>query len=491
MNIIGVDIGGTHTDAVLVDREQNLLAYHKAFTTDPLELGFRNVLSKLIKKGNIDLAKVGGVHLGTTHATNAILQKQGLRKVGILRLAGHAPMTLPPCYDWPTALSEAALREVVTINGGFECDGRPITALFKNEVEEAIQKLIDAGAQAIAVIGIFSPLKNEQELLVADILGDRVPISLSHEIGGIGLIERENATVLNAALIRIMKEGLGNLNETLISLGFQCPLMITQNNGSLISLQQAIKYPILTISSGQTNSFVGGAKLAKCEDAIVVDIGGTSTDIGRVKSGFPCRTIESAIIGGVNLNFPMPDVLSVALGGGSPLYDSYAFGGKTLTLTDVALKFGHLSIPSADASLIPLSKSEAEVRLREVVKVLDELTRSVNPMQDTLPVLLVGGGSSLIPQNFLPSRFRQVSYGSIANAFGASLAEIAAKSDLIVSLNEREKVLADLIDKTKERAALHGACPEKVRITDIQIIPYHYMPGNQARVIISAAGPKK
>lgn len=319
--IIGVDIGGTNTDAVLVDQNQKIICAVKTTTTNDISIGFSTALNQLLKQSGILPETIQGIFLGTTHATNAILQKKDLFRVGVIRIAGQSPEALPVAYSWPKDLKEAVIVGSETINGGFECHGGPLTALCKDETRRAIQRLFDKQIESIAIVGVFSPLNAEQEQivsnLVCEVFGDNFPISVSHEIGGIGFIERENSTILNASLKRVMRQGFCSLQAACLKLNLICPLMITQNDGSLIEMTRAIDYPVLTISAGPTNSFIGGARLSNLENVIVVDIGGTSTDVGFVRGGFPMRSLNKSNIGGVSLNFSMPDVLSVALGGGS------------------------------------------------------------------------------------------------------------------------------------------------------------------------------
>lgn len=204
--------------------------------------------------------------------------------------------------------------------------------------------------ESLAITGVFSPLNSEQEVRLSTLVPNTITTSLSHLIGGIGFIERENATILNASLKKVMKRGLSQLGAAVRRAHLKAPIYITQNNGTLISLQEAIEYPILTLSAGQTNSFMGAICLTGLKECIVVDIGGTSTDIGLIKDGVATRSLENSGIGGIPLNFSMPNVLSIALGGGSYvqlqdrqisigpessaknlLKESFAFGGSSLT----------------------------------------------------------------------------------------------------------------------------------------------------------------
>ncbi len=484
---IGIDIGGTNTDAVLVDQNQQIIAWVKVPTTTSIEEGVFHALTQLPK------ANVSRICIGTTHAINAILQCQGLYRVGVIRLNGSRSEILSSCISWPNHLRKAIYIDTITIDGGFECDGRSITPFNCQQVKDAAHLLLEKGAESLAIVGAFSPLYSTQEEEAANALPG-VPVSLSHEIGGMGVIERENSTILNAALKKVMTTGFARLSEMIRKLQFSCPIFISQNNGSVISLDQALSNPILTLSAGPTNSFVGGGKLSQLENAIIVDIGGTSTDIGIIKNGYPRRCLQHSMIGGITLNFPTPDVLSIALGGGSYIQkmaigpkscakdlfqQGVSFGGSQLTLTDIAIAMDQVRIPHAKK--VEISKIQCDEVMKVMIEGIDQLVHRIESRQNHLPVILVGGGASLIPQRMMPSRYHIPPYAHVANAFGAALGEISATIDTIVCLNEREKILEELKSKVLEKAGLAS------RLIDMQIIPYHYMPGNKARVILMAA----
>lgn len=499
---IGIDIGGTHTDAVLIDEKNTIVAFSKTETTRPLEHGFKTILERLGTK------KISAIYVGTTHATNALLEGKDLFKVGVIRIAGHKPDTIPPCFGWPKFLKEAVFAGVVTINGGFECDGRSITPFNENEIDGAYELLTARGAESIAVIGAFSPINPEEELRVEEKLKSKIPVSLSYQLGGVGFIERENGTILNAALKKAMTQGFCRLEEAMRELSLTCPLFVTQNNGSLITLQQAVKDPLLTLSSGPTNSFIGASRLAGVHDAVIIDIGGTSTDIGVITRGYPRRSRQNSQIAGISLNFKMPDVYAIALGGGSYISkigennfeigpkscgrnltrEALLFGGDKLTLTDIAALDGRLNLPGADVSRVGICSIQA----REVLKLVHEkISEGIGVMkgkQTHLPVIVVGGGAA-IAQNgealILPE------YAGVANAYGAALAEISGCIDTVVSLTNREKTLEKLKEEALGIAISKGANPKTVRIVDVEIIPYHYIPGHLGRVVVTAAGERE
>lgn len=510
---IGVDIGGTNTDAVLLDAQKKIIAATKTITTADIATGFSFALKELLEKASVDAVDVRALFLGTTHATNAVLQKKDLYRVGLIRLAGHNPESIPPCFDWPQELRHSVFHGYCTVNGGYECHSSPIKPLCNYEIRSAVEKMIMNGVESLAVIGVFSPQNAEQELeagwIVAETAGKDFPLSLSHKIGGVGFIERENSTLLNAALKKVMAQGFRELETACRKLGLHSPLFITQNNGTIIDLAHALEYPVLTISAGPTNSFIGASRLTGLSDALVVDVGGTSTDVGLIKNGFPRRSLNTSHIGGVKLNFPMPDVLSIALGGGSYLDMSQSclkiglqsagkeilsaarcFGGQSLTLTDAAVAFG-VTIDGASPSLTGLSKTEALTVLREGMNKIAREIALLEGEKANLPIILVGGGSQLFPEEILDGRHVVPQFANVANAYGAALAEISGVVDRVVSLNDRDAVLAQLREEARQVAIQRGAEAKRTQIVDVQIIPYHYVPNQMARVMVTAVGPQE
>lgn len=504
--IIGLDIGGTHTDVVVIDRNEKLLVKYKTLTTDDLATGVEKALAHILLAIPNLTNCVKRICIGTTHATNAIIEASQLNKVGVIRLSGHYPTSIMPCFGWPSPLFKTVYAGCRTIDGGYECDSREIRPYNRLQAIEAAKGLMEEGAESFAVVGTFSPLKYDQELACAeDILsatGGKCSISLSHQIGGCGFIERENATILNAALKKAMENGFENLEKRCRKLGFTCPVYVTQNDGSLIDLERAIAFPLLTISSGPTNSFVGAGKITGLDNAIVVDIGGTSTDIGMVCNGFPRRSMISAQIGGVALNFPMPDVSALAIGGGSfvtfdpsPVVGprscgkalpttAMVFGGDRLTMTDVAVKAGAMSI--GQSARVKLSEADAIRVMDSVLKSIATKIVKMKGKQTDLPIVVVGGGANICNVNGFRCLIPE--HGDVANAYGAALAEVSGSIDTVVSLCEREKMLQVLKEKAMEQAVIKGAESRMVRIVDLQVTPYHYMPGNLARVAIRASG---
>ncbi len=509
--IIGIDIGGTNTDAVIIDSNKKIIAFYKTPTTFPLSDGLQTALQKVCSQAKITPQHVQRILIGTTQATNALLQNSDLLKVGIIRLATDCTHALPPFCTWPNNLASSINAGFAIVAGGYECDGQEITPINPHEIEQEVQKLIQNGMQSLAIVGVFSPLNPAQELqtelLCKKILGDNFPISCSHTIGGINFLERENATIINSALKQCMKQGFQSFQRIATDLGFQCDIKITQNNGTIISLHDAITYPVLTISSGPTNSFIGALHLTGLSDAIIVDIGGTSTDVGIALHGFTRRSLCSSSIAGIPLNFAMPDVISVPIGGGSYiqekdnvisigpkscaknlLKESLIFGGTHMTLTDVAVSKGLIDIPQAihPAPNIPASTASRVIEIVE--KKILQLCAQIAGKHKNLPIVLIGGGAKLFSKSALAQKVLIPELAPIANALGAALAQVSGTIDTIVALQNREETLHDLTQQAKQHAIQAGANPSALQIVELQIIPYHYTTNNLTRIKITVTG---
>lgn len=276
-----------------------------------------------------------------------------------------------------------------------------------------------------------------------------------------------------------------------------------------MALDYALRYPILTVASGPTNSIRGAAYLTGIRDAVVVDVGGTTTDIGALQHGFPRQAALAIAIGGVRTNFRMPDLLSIGLGGGSivrtesnrvsvgPRSVGYRlttaariFGGDTLTMTDIAVAAGmtRLGHPARVRDLAP---DLVEQAVGAALHLLAEGIDRVKTSSAAVPVIAVGGGSILVPDR-LPgvSTIVRPEHFDCANAIGAAIAQVSGEIDRIWHLEgrSRDSILAEAKEKACEKACRAGADPNTLEIIEIEEIPLAYLPGNAVRLRVKVAG---
>ena len=505
---IGVDVGGTNTDAVLMDGV-NLLAKAKLPTTSDVTSGVVASLEEVLAQRQPN-GSINGVMVGTTHFTNALLQRKELTPTAVLRLALPATTLLPPLVDWPATLREAIGGFTYMVSGGHEFDGREISPFSASEVASAAKKMKRQGVQAVAISGVFSPVNTVHESEAAEVIRREAPglrIALSHENGRIGLLERENAAVLNACLGEVAVRTIAAIQDAIKSLGLDAPLYMSQNDGTLMDAEFASRFPVLTISSGPTNSMRGAAFLSGVSDGIVVDVGGTSTDVGALVKGFPREAAVAVSIAGIRTNFRMPDVLSIPLGGGTVIQkkpfsigpnsvgyrlteEALVFGGSTLTGTDIAVAAGLAQV--GDPTLLQgLERSFLEQASQEIQRRMETAIDQVKVSSSDVPIILVGGGSILAGDSLSgASQVLRPEHGDVANAIGAAIAQVGGQVERVYSLEStsRQDARADARAEAVNKAIAAGANPGTVEVVEIDEVPLTYLPSNATLVRVKAVG---
>ena len=506
---MGVDVGGTNTDAVLMDGTK-VVGWFKTPTTPDVTTGITTAMRTVLEQTKVRADQIKAVMIGTTHFTNAVVERKRLMKTAAVRIGLPATECLPPMVDWPPELRDAIGDHKYLVHGGHEFDGREISPLDEKEIREVARDIKSKGIRAVAISAVFSPVNSLFEGRAAEIIRDEIPdvsISLSHEIGRIGLLERENAAILNACLGDLAKAIVGAFKQALQEMKIDAPFYLSQNDGTLMSAEYAEKYPVFTFASGPTNSMRGAAFLSGLKDAMVVDIGGTTSDVGMLLRGFPREASVAVEIGGVRTNFRMPDVYSFGLGGGSivseeplkigPQSVGYelvtkgrVFGGPVLTATDIAVAGGLADIgdPSAvkdlDSSLVQRALDEMQTMVETAV---DRMKTSAEPT----PLILVGGGVILVSRKVKgTSETIKPEHFPVANAIGAAIAQVGGETDRVFALAEmpREEALAQAKQEAIEKTKAAGGDEETITIVDVEEIPLTYLPSNAVRIRVKAVG---
>lgn len=505
---IGIDVGGTNTDAVLMQNGQ-VLASHKTPTTRDIASGLVRALEAVLPTSGHE--RIAAIIIGTTQLTNALVERRHLQHVGVIRIGLPAAIALPPMVGWPTDLVQAIGQHVVMVHGGHECDGRPIGPLDEAAVLDAAHGFRRAGVGSVAIASIFSPIARFHEERVAALVRSVIPqaeLTLSADLGTLGLLERENAAIINAALAGAAAEIVGSFDRALASLALETPVYLTQNDGTLMDSARARRFPVLTFASGPTNSMRGAMRLSGETDAIVVDIGGTTSDIGALVKGYPRQASGAVDVGGVRTSFRMPDLLTIGIGGGSivmpgePIHvgprsvgyelthRSRCFGGDVLTATDIAVALGRTGIGNA-SHLVGLDEDllrRADARIHADIEAgIDR----VKTLRGDAPVVLVGGGAMLVHHPLRgASRTVTPPHSGVANAVGAAAAQVGAEIDRVVKIppGSRDAVMRGLQDAAIAAAYEAGALTGSVDILHVDEIPIPYAADGARRVLIKAVG---
>ena len=528
---IGIDVGGTNTDAVLLEEggwgssdagpprsEDRVVAAVKTPTTADVTTGITRALADLVRQAP-PARHATAVMIGTTHFTNAVVQRRDLDRVAAIRIGLPSGASLPPFVDWPEDLARLVRGEVVMLEGGHEFDGRPLVPFDATGMREATRRIRAAGITSVAIASVFSPLNASCEEEAAAILREECPgvaVTLSHRLGRIGLLERENATLLNACLIALARKTTRAFTEALRASGIAAPLYLTQNDGTVMLAEVAETYPVYSFASGPTNSMRGAAFLSKREtvdrhgrsrsvDALVIDVGGTTTDIGSLRHGFPREANNVVEIGGVRTLFRMPDLLSLGLGGGTlaardPLTigptsvgyrlteQALVFGGDVLTVTDVAVAAGLVDLGDR-ARVAALPASLVEHALARIRKMIEEGVDRMKTDASDAPLIAVGGGSFLVPPRLAGvSEVINVPHQAVANAVGAAIAQVSGEVDQIFQDLGRDEAIARARRLAEDKAVEAGADRATLNVVEVEDLPLAYLPGNSLRTRVRVVG---
>ncbi|QGY00068.1 hydantoinase/oxoprolinase family protein [Roseovarius faecimaris] len=358
--LLGVDTGGTYTDAVLIRDEAEVVAAAKALTTrHDLAIGIGAAIEAVLQESGADVREIGMASLSTTLATNALVEGQGGR-VGLVYIGFRE-----------RDLEGHGLREALggdpalVIEGGHNHAGGEAKPLDKEALSAWLET--DIGASAFAVASQFATRNPAHELAAMEMIREITgkPVSCSHHLSArLNGPKRALTALLNARLIgmiaRLIEKAEGKLRE----LGIEAPLMVVRGDGALISAEQARERPIETILSGPAASIVGARWMTGADHALVSDIGGTTTDVAVLRDGKPAIDPAGARVGPWRTMVEAVAMRTTGLGGDSEVHviDEGLAGGVTLGPRRVV----PVSLMAVDAPEL-------------VHKVLDEQLRSDTP----------------------------------------------------------------------------------------------------------------
>ncbi len=311
--LLGIDTGGTYTDAVLYSETRGVIARAKALTTrHDLSVGIASAVEAVLAEAKAPVSAIGLVSLSTTLATNALVEGQGGR-AGLVMI-GFGPEDLKR-----DGLADALGKDpVLFLPGGHNVHGNE-TPLDMTTLDEALPAL-SQNVSSFAVAGYFAVRNPAHEVRVRDRIRavSHLPVTCSHELSSkLGGPRRALTTLLNARLVSMIDRLIGACEDYLERRGIHVPMMVVRGDGALISAAEARLRPIETILSGPAASLVGARHLTGLDDAVVSDIGGTTTDVAVLDKGRPKLDAEGAVVGGYRTMVEAVAMRTFGLGGDS------------------------------------------------------------------------------------------------------------------------------------------------------------------------------
>ena len=315
--LLGVDTGGTYTDAVLIRDEQEVLASAKALTTrHDLAEGIGAAVRSVLASSGVTGAEIGMAALSTTLATNALVEGQGER-VGLVFVGFRAT-------DLEKHGVSAALKgdPVCVLDGGHDYSGSEVRSLDEAALKAFLEKHIE-GVSGWAVAGQFATRNPAHELRVAEVISEvtGAPVTCSHQLSArLNGPKRAVTAVLNARLIGMIDRLIARAGDVLSDLDIHGRLMVVRGDGALMSAEQARMRPIETILSGPAASIVGARWLTGISDGLVSDIGGTTTDVAVLRDGRPAIDPDGAGVGGFRTMVEAVAMRTTGLGGDSEVH---------------------------------------------------------------------------------------------------------------------------------------------------------------------------
>jgi N-methylhydantoinase A/oxoprolinase/acetone carboxylase beta subunit len=446
---LGIELGTSDADAVAIDARDRLIVKAKVPVIGDLRADMAGAVEAVLRGTGVDAGRVHHVMFATREARTALRDRTDLRRVAAVRIGNPVTQAIPPLSMWPEDLRRTVSAGEAIVAGGAEYDGRAAAPLDRDALERFLASLRGT-VDRVAVTSVFSPVAPEQELDAAELarqaLGPAAHVSLSHEIGGIGLLERENATVLNAALGGVPERLAAALRRVLDAAGIDAELFLAQNDGTLMAVEHALSYPVLMIRSGPASSMRGAAHLSGAGDAVVADVGATHAELGVLVSGFPRVSPPPTQIAGVPINFRMPDVAALPRDG----------------------------LEELDPDQFADAVDRARAALGRVPLV------AVGGANELVPDDLPGGGEVIRP----PDR-------EVAAAIGAAVAPVSGQVARICANRPetRRAALDEARSEATARAVQAGADRRALEIVEIEETPLTYLAEPTIRIRVTAAGP--
>lgn len=438
---VGIDLHDARLDAVLVAGDQ-VRAVATCPATDEPSGGVARVLEALVA-ADPATATARAVTVSRSTPESLVIAPDRLAPTGCLRLCADDVEPTPPMTGWPDRLRGAIGDHVRVCRGGHEFDGTRLRSLDVPELRRIADGLVAAGVEVVAVTAVYSPVNHAGEQAAATTLTEAQPslrVCLSHEIASLGLFERENATIVNAALLplaeRVAQATAADVAKVIPGAG----VYRAQNDGTAMELSFARRYPVLALWSGCACAISGAALLGGYDDCVVVDVRDGVAVVGTCQDGSPRQVRHDVDVAGIPMSLRRAETVEVAA--------------------------------DPDGGFDPAA-------LERAVQAVDPWRRS--------PVVLVGTHAASVSPRFVAER---PAYGQVAGAVGAARLRIGGEVDRILSGDAATRAagVREATGLAMRRAVMAGAVDRTVRVVEVEEIPLAYLPGDFVRLRVLAIG---
>jgi N-methylhydantoinase A/oxoprolinase/acetone carboxylase beta subunit len=531
--IIGLDVGGTHTDVVLLG--DNGLEKQIKVLTDPSNL-YKSVLAGLDEiTADIDLQQIHRIVLSTTLTTNAIVQKK-TPAVGMIVSSG--PGINPEAYR--------TNDHYMAVSGSIDHRGREIEPIDPDEIRDVGQRLHEAGIRYVGVVGKFSIRNPAHESAIKEALSDRFEkIFLGHSISGsLNFAQRIATTYVNAAVYPIHKDFYEAVQKSLETRGLKLPIRLLKADGGNMRFSSSIELPSQTVLSGPAASVMGAVALGSGDqDTLVMDIGGTTTDLAVLIQRSPVLNPLGIRLGEYKTLIRSLETLSIGLGGDSTvsvqdgrlkvgperLGPALAYGGPAPTPTDALVITGDIDNGDKDkavAGLTPLAKTlgvDVDTVADNVIalacktimsaarQLIERINRkpvyTVHELQegyrvDPKHLLILGGPAPYFAKHlkkYTADHIEVVARWNVANAIGAALARTTCEVNFFADTEQglaespeenyhrridrnfdSEAAVQEALNLLKEKAVQRGANPDNLETEIVEALQFNMVRGFQS-----------
>jgi N-methylhydantoinase A len=469
--LVGIDIGGTFTDIVLMDAASGTVHTDKLPTTpQDQSIAFAAGVQRASRSIGCEPSSIIRVLHGTTVATNAVLEGKGaatalITTAGfrhVLEIGRHDIPRKANMFSWIKPQRPVPPERIYEVSGRIDVDGTEHVPLDEQDLARAVEAVAADGVLSVAVCLLHSYVNPGHERRIRDALEQRIPgvqVSLSSEVLPVFReYERSMATILNAYVAPAVSRYVSRLDERLRDDGVDAPLLLMKSSGGAMGLEAVTRAPIQTALSGPAAGVLGAAQVACAAghpNVITIDIGGTSADVCLIRDGRPALTMRGRI-GDWPLHTPMVDIVTIGAGGGSiarasgsggltvgpmsagadPGPACYGRGGAEPTVTDAHLVLGRLS-GALLGDEFRLDRGAAEAAVDRVASALG-LTRerAAEGILDVANHAMVGAIRLVSVERGLdPRDFALLAFGGAGPLHGAQLARLLGMRTVIVPPN--------------------------------------------------------